>query len=164
MRIPRILPILLAVCLGIFSLQAQTVDAPLERFKKDMAALNTYSRKKGVELKANPLAGMLIFRSLLVEAKAVQTDALPDDLKAAFSDAIITMTKAVEIFEGWPDQPDDAIKYLRERVAEDPQYMETFSAKMNAVGKQMATMSKRLDEMGNKYGFENLQTGDSAHQ
>ncbi|MEP6669892.1 MAG: hypothetical protein ABJF10_12110 [Chthoniobacter sp.] len=126
-----------------------------------MAALNTDSKKKEVELKANPLAGLLVFRSMVTGVKTVQTDGLPDDLKAAFSEAITTLNRTTEVFDGWPDKPDEVLAYLKERMKEDPRYMENFSAKMNAMGKEMDAMSKKMDEMGKKYGFDNLQTADS---
>jgi hypothetical protein len=88
------LSILLLLCLGISSLWAQTSDAALDRFRKDMAALNAFAQKKSVELKGNPLAGVLMFRTALAGMKAVQTDGLPDDLKATYTDAIATFTKA----------------------------------------------------------------------
>jgi len=118
-----------------------------------MAALNDYSKKQEAEIKGNPLAGLLAFRTMIVGARAVQTDGLPDDLKAAFADCIATLNKASEVFKGWPDKPDDVLNYVRQQIALDPKYMDTFSAKMNAMSKDMDAMSQKMDEMGKKYGF-----------
>jgi len=126
-----------------------------------MAALNAYSQKKSVELKANPLAGVLMFRTVVAGMKSVQTDGLPEDLKAAFSDAVATFVNASEIFQDWPEKPDAVVSYVRHRATQDSTYMTTFSAKMDAMGKQIDTMSKRMDEMGRKYGFD-MKTGGAA--
>ena len=118
-----------------------------------MASLNAYSKKRETELKGNPLAGLLAFRTMIAGAKAVQTDGLPDDLKATYADCIVILNKASEVFTGWPDKPEEVVNYLRQQMAQDPKYMEAFSAKMTAMSKDMDVMSRKMDEMGKKYGF-----------
>ena len=157
----RMLIIVLAFCLAASPLFADN-DAALDRFRKDMASLDALTRKKKEEMKGNPLAGLLAFRSTVSSIKTVQIDGLPDDLKTAFTEAVATLTKAGAIFDGWPDKPDEVMGYVRQRMAQDPKFMENFQGQMAATGKEMEAMTKKMDEMGKKYGFSNIGGGAEA--
>lgn len=159
MMFPRLLLVALFFCITVSSLFAENNDPALDRFRKDMASLDAFAKKKGEELKGNPLGGLLVFRSMIAGVKAVQTDGLPDDLKTAFNDAVTTLTKAAIIFDGWPDKPDEVVGYLRQRMSQDPKFMENFQDRMGAMSKDIDAVSKKMDEMGKKYGFSNIGGG-----
>ncbi|MDR3401877.1 MAG: hypothetical protein P4L99_05195 [Chthoniobacter sp.] len=126
-----------------------------------MAALNSFSSRQDAELKAHPtpLGGILMLRTLTVGVRAVQTDGLPEDLKAAYLDLVGVMNKFDDLFTGWPDKPQDAQGYLRRRASEDPNYVNDFTTKLNTLLKQMDPVRVKLDEMSKKYGFDNMNGG-----
>jgi len=97
MRTRRILLTILVVGLGISSLRAQIVDPALERFKKDRAALNAYSRKKVGEWKGCSVTAALMLPTMIAGVKAMRTDGLPGDLPATFVDAVASVTKGDEM-------------------------------------------------------------------
>lgn len=158
MKTIRLIIVALAVALTSLlpaPLHAQDAAA-LDAFKKEMVAIEAYTKEQEATLKDNPMAGIAMIRNIVGKLKAVKTDGLPADLKAGYGDFVTVMVKMGDIFKGWPDKPEQMVEFIQKKAAEDPKFMESFGEKMAALEKEVEPAIKKLDELGKKYGLEGL--------
>jgi hypothetical protein len=152
--------IILALAVALTSLQpgrshAQD-DAALEAFKKEMLALEAYTKEQEAAVKANPMGGIAMIRNIVTKLKSVKTDGLPADLKAGYGEFVAIISKMGDLFNGWPEKAEDMQAFIVKKMGEDPKFMDAFGEKMVALEKEMKPAIEKLDGLGKKYGFEGL--------
>jgi hypothetical protein len=149
--------ILLALAVAFTPLHLHAQDAAaMEAFKKEMLAIEAYTKEQEAGAKENPLAGVAMIRNIVGKLKAVKTEGLPADLKAGFAEFVTVIAKMGDMFAGWPDKAEEMQTFITKKMTDDPQYMEKFGEKMAALEKEMQPAIQKLDELGKKYGLEGL--------
>ncbi len=148
--------ILLAIAVAFGANTSLRADAALDGFKKEMEALEAYTKQQEAALKENPMGGIAMIRNMIGKIKAVKTDGLPDDLKAGFGDFVTAISKVGDIFKDWPEKPEEMMAFVQKKAAEDPKFMEAFGEKMAGIEKEMQPAIEKLDALGKKYGLDNL--------
>ena len=138
------------------SLLAQNASPAIERFKKDIRAVDAWMKEQEKATEKNPLLGLVLSRTLAVKLRAVPTEGLPAELKSAYDEYVAATADMAEIFAGWPETEKELTEYLQKRVAEDPQVMDKVSAKMAAWGTVNTPVRDRLQELAKKYGLEEI--------
>jgi hypothetical protein len=123
----------------------------LEEFKKDMTALQAWSKEKEKSFAGNPLGPLAAMGELTIKSKAIKTDGLPADLKEAWKQNLAAMDKMSAAMGQLPANPEEAQKKMA-----DPAFQKDFGAKMAAVQPDVMAASTKMDEMAKKYGFESL--------
>ncbi len=148
--------IFLAIAVAFASTSSLRADAALDGFKKEMEALEAYTKSQEAALKDNPMGGIAMIRNMIGKIKAVKTDGLPDDLKAGFTDFVTAISKVGDIFKDWPEKPDEMMAFIQKKAAEDPKFMDSFGEKMAGIEKEMQPAIEKLDTLGKKYGLDGL--------
>jgi hypothetical protein len=158
MKAIRILSCAMVLALAVVAtLWAEEVSKPaIEAFKTELTAINEFVKERGVGLKENPLASISMLRDLQVKLGAVNTTDLPADLKEAYADFMRVMTKMTDNFKDWPAKADEVLVFIQKKAREDAKFMETFGATMAALKKETTPIIAKLDELGKKYGIENI--------
>jgi hypothetical protein len=156
MKTIRTLIIALAVALTSLQPGILRADAALDAFKKDMEALEAYTKEQEAAAKTNPMAGIAMIRNIVAKLKAVKTEGLPADLKAGYGEFVAVIAKMGDLFAGWPDKAEDMQTFIVKKMGEDPKFMEVFGEKMAGLEKEMQPAIAKLSELGKKYGFEGL--------
>ena len=142
---------------AILPVSAQEADkAALDAFKKEMQAIETFSKEEEAKLKDNPMGGIAMIRGIVGKVQAVKTDGLPADLKTTYGDFSRVLGKMGEMFKEWPAKVEDIQAYVEKKAKEDPKFMEDFGSKMEALETEMNPITAKLDELGKKYGLEEL--------
>jgi hypothetical protein len=157
MKIRLLFPVAALALLGFLApAQAQNSKA-VEAFKAEMAAVAKLSEKVERETSVeDPASGVRGLRTLLARLRKVRTDALPEDLKGAYIDFVAEMGKMERVFAGWPETAAEFTKFVRENVARDAKFVEKLTPRLAAIEKELAPVSERLDELGKKYGIDDL--------
>jgi hypothetical protein len=152
--------IIMALAVAFTSLQPARIQAQdaaaMEAFKKEMLAIEAYTKEQEAALKDNPMAGIAMIRNIVGKLKAVKTDGLPADLKAGYGEFVAVIAKMGDMFKGWPDKPEQMVEFIQKKATEDPKFMESFGEKMAALEGEMKPAIQKLDELGKKYGLEGL--------
>jgi hypothetical protein len=158
MKAIRILSGALVLALtAVATLWAEEVSKPaIEAFKTELTAINEFVKEHGVGLRENPLGGISMLRDLQVKLSAVNTTDLPVDLKEAYADFMRVMTKMTDSFKDWPAKAGEVLAFVQKKAREDAKFMEAFGATMVALNKEMTPILAKLDELGKKYGIENI--------
>lgn len=148
--------IFLAIAVAFASTTSLRADAALDNFKKEMEALEAYTKQQEAALKENPMGGIAMIRNMISKIKAVKTDGLPDDLKAGFGDFVTAISKVGDIFKDWPEKPEEMMAFIQKKATDDPKFMEAFGEKMAGIEQEMKPAIEKLDALGKKYGLDNL--------
>jgi|GEM_PF-941675 len=148
--------IFLAIAVAFASTTSLRADAALDNFKKEMEALEAYTKQQEAALKENPMGGIAMIRNMIIKIKAVKTDGLPDDLKAGFGDFVTAISKVGDIFKDWPEKPEEMMAFIQKKATDDPKFMEAFGEKMAGIEQEMKPAIEKLDALGKKYGLDNL--------
>lgn len=156
MKLIRLFVLALAVAFASPQPARAQDPAAMESFKKDMLAIEKYTKEQEEAIKTNPMAGIAMIRNIVGKLQAVKTDALPADLKAGYNEFVVVIAKMGDLFKEWPDKPEDMQAFILKKAGEDPKFMDSFGEKMAGLEKEMEPAIKKLDELGKKYGFEGL--------
>src|SRR5690349_17485433 len=105
----------------------------IDSFKKEVAALESYTTEQETLAKKDPMAGITMIRGVVAKVQAVKTDRLPADLKEGWKSFAGVMAKMGEVFKGWPEKPDEVQAFILKKGSEDPAYMENFEKRMTTI-------------------------------
>lgn len=141
--------------LSILPVSAELADkAPLDAFKKEVQAIETFTKEQEAGLKDNPMGGIVMIRKIVTKVKAVKTEGLPADLKEAYANFTNVLAKMGELFTDWPEKPEEVLAFVTKRSAEDPEFMKRFGEKMAALEMEMKPVTESLDAVSAKYGID----------
>ena len=119
----------------------------LATFKADVESVGKWIEEKQKSAPPDPAAGMAMMGEIVLKVKSIRTDGLPSDLKGAWGEMNGALDEMGTIFKGLPtakpDKPEDAMKAFGEIMP-----------KMMAVQAKMEPISKKLQEVGTKYGLD----------
>ncbi len=119
----------------------------LANFKTQIEEAGKWIEEKQKTAAADPTAGIAMVSEIIARLKAIKTDGLPADLKAAWGEMGGVLTEMGEVFKGFQvpktDKPEDAMKALGEIMP-----------KLMAIQGKMEPISKKLQEVGTKYGLD----------
>ena len=130
--------------------------AALAAFGKEMLAIEAFTKEQEALAKENPMAGISMIRKIVEKLREVKTDGLPTDLKAGFWEFTGVIGKMGDLFKGWPEKAEEMQAFVLKKVGENPKFMEDFGAQMAVIEKEMQPAIKKLDELGKKYGLDDL--------
>jgi hypothetical protein len=145
-----------AIAVAFATITPLRADEALDGFKKEMTGLEGYVKEQEAGLKTNPMAGIAMIRNIVTKLKAIKTDGLPEDLKGGYAEFVTAISKMGDMFTGWPEKAEDMQAFIVKKIGEDPNYMDSFGAKMSALEKDMAPAVAKLDALGKKYGLDGL--------
>jgi len=128
----------------------------LEGFKKDVAALKTWTDEMDKKIAENPLAGFTAIGDMAAKMKAVKTDELPADLKEPWTGLIAAVDKMVALVAVFPKDPAEIEKFMAKKSSEDPKFMDDFGNKMQAIETETKPILEKLKAASDKYGIEGL--------
>ena len=119
----------------------------LANFKTEVESVGTWIEEKQKAAATNPAAEMAVFGEIAGRVKTIKTDGLPADLKGAWDEMGVALGEMGDILKGMPkpdaSKPEEAGKILAEIVP-----------KMMAMNAKMEPISKKLEELGKKYGLD----------
>ena len=144
------------IALGFANTAPVRADEALDGFKVEITSLEGYIQQQEAILKTDPMAGINMIRGIISRLYAVKTDRLPADLKQGFTEFVVSTARMGELFKDWPNRSEDMQSFIAKKIGADPKYMETFDAKMKAIEIDMQPATKKLDELGRKYGIDGL--------
>ncbi len=146
MKYTHIIPLLAVTACMAFS-GCNNEKAAITNFKTEVEGVTTWIAEKQKTAPADPAAGMAMMGEIIGKFKSVKTDGLPADLKGAWGEMTAVMTEMGDIFKGMPtgksDKPEDAMKAMGEIMP-----------KMMAIQAKIEPASKKLEEVGKKYGLD----------
>lgn len=156
MKTARIVLAVLALALAPALPLRADASARLEKFKKELATFNAFSKEQECKAAENPMAGIAMIRNLVERLKDVKTEGLPEDLKSGFEQFVGTLSKMGDILKDWPEKVEDIEPYIQKRLAEDPKFMQAMEDRIAALDKEMQPAIQKLEELGKKYALEGL--------
>jgi len=119
----------------------------LATFKADVESVGKWIEEKQKSAPPDPAAGMAMMGEIMLKVKSIRTDGLPADLKSAWGEMSGVLDEMGVLFKGLPtakpDKPEDAMKAFGEIMP-----------KMMAIQAKMEPISKKLQEVGTKYGLD----------
>ncbi len=143
-----------AIAMAIAFIMPLRADEALDGFKKEMTGLEAYVKEQEAGLKTNPMAGIAMIRGIVGKLKSIKTDGIPADLKTGYMEFVIAISKMGDLFQGWPEKPEEMQPFIVKKIGEDPKFMESFGAKMAGLEKDMQPAIAKLDDLGKKYGLD----------
>lgn len=155
MKTTRILFAAFALLLSVI-LPLHANDAALKQFESEVDALDKYVTEQEEAMKDNPMGGLVLIRSVVEKIKLVKTDALPADLKEGWAGFAKAMGKFGDLFNGWPEKAADVEAFVAKKIEADPKFAEELETKIAAIDKELEPAIAKLDELGKKYGLENI--------
>jgi hypothetical protein len=158
MKITRVLLAAFAVAIAVASPLSAAEDPAIESFKKDVAALESYTTEQENLAKRDPMAGITMIRGVVAKVQSVKTDGLPADLKEGWKSFAGVMAKMGEVFKGWPEKPEDVQAFILKKGTEDPAYMGNFEKKMTAIESELEPVMEKLEDLSKKYGLDGIGT------
>ena len=126
--------------------------AAVESFKQEAKGLEAWMEEKKKGLATNPMAGLAMMKELVAKLKAMKSEDLPEDLKAAWGDFVTKISKMEGLLAEIGTDPTALIK----KAQEDPKFMQTFGEKMQALEAEVRPAAQKLAEVGKKYGIEKI--------
>lgn len=135
---------------------AVTEQEAIATFKADIEKLDAENRLKEAQKGGNPAAGIVLLRQLANQLRAVRTEGLPADLKTAYHDTLATIKKLEQVFAGLPDTAAEFQAYITTKATQDPAFLQKFQTDLMSAMAEMQPKAKVLDEVGRKYGIDNL--------
>jgi hypothetical protein len=130
--------------------------AAIDSFKKDVAALKTWTDDMDKKVAENPLAGFTAINEMSAKMKAVKTDELPADLKDPWLGLIGAVDKMVALVAVFPKDAGEIEKFVTKKMAEDPKFMDDFGNKMQAIESDTKPIIEKLKAAADKYHIEGL--------
>jgi hypothetical protein len=116
-------------------------------FKTEVETVGKWIEEKQKTAGADPAAGAAMVGEIVAKLKAVKTDGLPADLKAAWGDMNGALGEMGDVFKSMPKV--DAAK-----PEEMGKVMGEFMPKIMAVQAKVAPVAAKLEEIGKKYGLD----------
>jgi hypothetical protein len=147
-RLLRSLLATVTLCLALAGCnKAPDEKTAIANFKADIETVGKWMDEKQKSKPADPLAAMGLMNEMVGKVRGIRTEGLPADLKTAWDETSVLFGEMAEIFKGMPTaeskNPADAMKALGEIVP-----------KMTALQSKMNPASKKLEEVGKKYGLD----------
>jgi hypothetical protein len=118
----------------------------IENFKKEATEIGKFAEAKMKEAQGgNPMAAMTSMGEVFAKLKAIKTDGMPADFKAAWADLNVAFTDMGELFKSLPkaDKPEDGMKAMMELMP-----------RMQAIQAKLEPAQKKVEELAKKYGFD----------
>lgn len=142
---------------ALLPLRAEEANpAAMEAFKKDVIALETFTKSQEEALKDDPLAGITMIRNIVGRVKAVDTSKLPADLQAGWAEFSTALGKMGEVFKDWPEKPAEIQAFIAKKATDEPAFLNGFGEKMSTLEKEIQPAIAKMDALGKKYGFEGV--------
>jgi hypothetical protein len=145
----KITALLAAAITFTFTACNKAVDekTAIANFKAEVEGVTKWADEKSKASSADPMAGMSAVGEIVGKFKAIKTDGLPADLKAAWGEMTVVLGEMGDIFKNMPkidaSKPEDMGKM-----------MEDFMPKMMAIQAKMEPVGKKLEELGKKYDID----------
>ena len=124
----------------------------LEKFKAEIESTTKWIEEKQKTAGADPVAGIAMIGEIVTKFKAIKTDGLPADLKTAWGEMAGLIVEFGDVFKALPKmdpaKPEEGMKAFGEIMP-----------KLTAVMTKGEPISKRLEEIGKKYGLDLKKVG-----
>ena len=121
----------------------------VQTFKKDLANVGAFFEEAKPKNSAEKL---IIIRQACAKLKAVKTEGLPADLKAAYGDLVIVVGKAEEALKEFPEKAQEVSEVLQKKNA-DPAAKAEFGKKMQVLRLEANPLTEKFLEACKKYGL-----------
>ncbi len=124
--------------------------AAFEKAGKEMKAWMDEEEKKSG---GAPGPGMIA--ALITKMKTLPTEGLPADLKAGFENLCGSIQKMGDLMKEFPAKQEDMQAFMQKKLAENPEFLKNFQAKMGEITKEGDAARSKMEELAKKYGMEN---------
>ena len=121
--------------------------AAISNFKTQIEETSKWIEEKQKEVTTDPAAGIALVGDIIAKLKAIKSDGLPTDLKDAWGEMTVVLGEMGEVFKGMPKMDGTKPEEMQKVMGE-------FLPKMMAIQGKVAPVSKKLKELGTKYGVE----------
>ena len=154
MKITHIIPLIIAAACFAFTgcNKAPDEKTAIANFKAEIEGTTKWMEEKQKAAGADPMAGIAMMGEMVNKFKAIKTDGLPADLKAAWSEMTAVVSELGDVFKGLP-------KLDPAKPEEMGKAMESVGPKMMAVMAKGDPIAKKLEEVGKKYGLDMKKIG-----
>jgi hypothetical protein len=119
----------------------------IANFKTEVETVSKWIEEKQKSAGADPAAGAAMVGEIVAKLKAVNTDGLPADLKAAWVDMNGVLGEMGEVFKSMP-------KVDASKPEEMGKVMGDFMPKIMAIQAKVTPVAAKLEEVGKKYGLD----------
>jgi hypothetical protein len=118
----------------------------IANFKSEIESVGKWIEEKKPAANDPASAGQTV-SEIIAKLKAVKTDGLPADLKAAWAEMNTVLTEMGEVFKSMP-------KIDASKPEEMGKVMGEFMPKMMAIQAKVEPVAKKLEEVGKKYELD----------
>jgi hypothetical protein len=168
MRFYSLIKVLFLIALALTAVRLSAVEAGprMEAFKRELAVLRAEVKAKFPAVQENPPAAMAFTRKIMGKLQAVNTEGLPEDLRAGWEALSAHTRKFSALTKDWPEDASKWQAFIKNKEKAEPEYMERLGEQMLKLSEESGDVMDKLESLGEKYAFDvtGLIPGQAAAQ
>lgn len=157
---------LIALASVPFRLCADEASPRMDAFKRELAALRAEVKAKFPAVQENPPAAMAFTRKVMGKVQAVNTEGLPEDLRATWKALSDNVRKFSDLTKDWPEDASKWRAFIKNKEKAEPEYMDRLGEQILKLSEESGEVMNKLEALGEKYAFDTtgLIPGQAAAQ